>query len=376
MKLLSSLFAAFLFVCPTTTSAQTPSGSSSGAPGADFFAYPDSVERNDFLIQSDPGIKLHVREVCGGAAAATPEGKPPIILLHGARVPGVASFDLPARGGSLAADLARAGHPVFVMDARGYGGSTRIGQGGPTDGDPLVNSHVVVRDIDAVVQVVRERTGASEVVLLGWATGGHWAGMYASLYPDAISHLVMYNALYGAHKGHEHLGRDSFMSDPDNPDRFNTKRFGAYRLNTAASLLPSWNRAIPVEDKSEWRDPEVAEAYQEAALASDPTSESRNPPSFRAPSGAMEDSFYLATGRQLWDAASVTARVLIVRSENDFWSRPEDVTTLQGHLTGAAEVEAVTIANATHHVHLDRPERGRRHFIEAVQSFLSDSSVE
>ena len=326
------------------------------------------IERHHFDVQSEPGIELQVREVTDPQAA---DDKPPVILLHGARTPGAASFDLPVDGGSLAADLARAGHRVFVMDARGYGGSTRIGQDGARQGAPLVNSYEVVRDIHAVVEAVKERTAASEAALLGWATGGHWAGMYASLYPDTVNHLVIYNALYGAHDGHEHLGRGTFMSDPNDPDRFNTERFGAYRLNTAASLLPSWDRAIPVEDKTEWRDPEVAAAYQQAALASDPTSQNRNPPSFRAPSGAMEDSFYLALGRQLWDAASITGRVLIIRSENDFWSRPEDMVALQSHLINAAEVEAVTIPNATHHVHLDRGEKGRDAFLKAVTVFLS-----
>lgn len=326
------------------------------------------IKRQDFEVQSEAGIELHVREVSDTDAA---DGKPPIILLHGARVPGVASFDLPVEGGSLAADLAQAGHRVFVMDARGYGGSTRIGQDGSRNGNPLVNSNEVVRDIDAVVKAVEERTGASEAALLGWATGGHWVGMYASLYPAEVSHLVIYNALYGAHEGHENLGHDAFMSAPEDPDRFNTARFGSYRLNTVDSLLPSWDNAIPMEDKAEWRDPEVADAYQQAALASDPTSHDRNPSSFRAPSGAMEDSFYLAIGRQLWDAAPITSRVLIIRSGNDFWSRPEDVTALQEHLVNAAEVEAVTIPEATHHIHLDRENRGRDAFLDEVTTFLS-----
>ena len=43
-------------------------------------------------------------------------------MAHGARVPGIASFDLPVANGSLAADLAqRSGRPIYVMDARGYG---------------------------------------------------------------------------------------------------------------------------------------------------------------------------------------------------------------------------------------------------------------
>ena len=49
------------------------------------------------------------------------------------------------------------------------------------------------------------------------------------------------------------------------------------------------------------------------------------PAAFRAPLGAIEDSFYQAAGRRLYDASSITSQVLIVRSERDFWSRPDDV---------------------------------------------------
>ncbi|HEX2113403.1 MAG TPA: alpha/beta fold hydrolase, partial [Alphaproteobacteria bacterium] len=298
----------------------------------------------------------------------------PVILLHGARVPGLASFDLPVEGGSLAADLARTGKRVFIMDARGYGRSMRpAAMADPAGGKPLVNSHEVVRDLGTVVAWVKQRTGRSQVALLGWATGGHWAGMYASLNPEQVSHLIMYNALYGAHAGHRTLGPGSDMADPQNRNRYNVARFGAYRLNTADSLLLSWDRSIPAEDKAQWRDPAIASAYQREALASDPDAPRHNPPAFRAPSGALEDSFYLASGRQLWDAASIMARVLIIRSSNDFWSRPEDVTKLQEHLGNAAAVKSVMIPDATHHVHLDRMNRGRGRFLAEIIAFLNEA---
>ncbi|MEI7036617.1 hypothetical protein [Fulvimonas yonginensis] len=81
----------------------------------------DAVQRHDFRVVTADGVGIHVREV------RTPQAKgEPLILIHGARVPGVASFDLAVPGGSLAQDLAlRTGRPVYVMDARGYGGSDR-----------------------------------------------------------------------------------------------------------------------------------------------------------------------------------------------------------------------------------------------------------
>lgn len=327
------------------------------------------IEREDFRIRAGSDIELAIREVRN--AEVEPKG-PPVMLVHGARVPGVASFDLPMEGGSLAGDLAMEGYRVFILDARGYGGSSRPGQDGPQQGRPLTLSNEVVQDIHAAVEAIQDRTGRRQVALLGWATGGHWAGMYASLFPEKVSHLVVYNSLYGATSGHPTLGSDGENADPNDRSRFNTAKFGAYRLNTAASLIPSWDRSIPVDDKNSWHDPAVVEAYQRAALASDPASGDHEPPAFRAPSGAMEDSFYLASGRQLWDAASITARVLIIRSENDFWSRPDDVTALEGHLVNAAGVHRVTIPGATHYVHLDRPERGRSQFVAEVLGLLSE----
>lgn len=132
-----------------------------------------TVIRDDFHVEGEPGIRLFVREVrprAAGAARGTP-----VLLLHGARVPAVPSFDLDVPGGSLAADLAVSGRRVFLMDARGYGRSTRPPEmtEDPQAHPPLVRSSEVVRDVAAVVEAVLERTGAEKVALLGWATGGH-----------------------------------------------------------------------------------------------------------------------------------------------------------------------------------------------------------
>jgi pimeloyl-ACP methyl ester carboxylesterase len=328
------------------------------------------LNRQDFFVPGDGGINLAVREI----RTDRPEReRRAIVLLHGARVPGIPSFDLPVPHASLAADLAAVGHRVFIMDARGYGGSTRIGQDGDPAGEPLVRSDEVVGDIDAVVSAVKARTGISEVALMGWATGGHWVGMYASRYPREASAIIIYNALYGGHAGHNILGSGGPLSDPDDPGRFDIKKSGAFGFNTADSLIPSWDASIPHHDKNTWRDPGVLEAYQRSALASDPTSDRRVPPSFRAPMGALADSFELASGRKLWDAANIAARVLIVRSSNDFWSRPQDLVDMQHDLVRARAVRAVTIPEATHYVHLDRPERGRDLLMKEVTGFLAEA---
>jgi pimeloyl-ACP methyl ester carboxylesterase len=157
------------------------------------------------------------------------------------------------------------------------------------------------------------------------------------------------------------------------PGRFNQASCGGYRYNDAASLLRPWDHSIPMEDKSEWRDPSVARAYVDAAIASDPVSRSQNPPSFRSPCGAMEDSFYLAIGKQLWDASLVTAPTLVVASERDFWSRSEDREHLVADLVHSPKVRVVVIPGATHFVHLDRPDRGRTELLDTIEAFMKNS---
>ena len=321
------------------------------------------IERNDFFVTSDPGIQIAVREVRSGNASQVP-----VLLVHGGGPGGTASFDLDVLGYSLAANFAQAGHPVYVMNLRGWENSTRPGvmNQPPENNPPAVTSEEAVRDIGAVVDAIRQCQQGEPVALVGWATGGHWAGMYTSQNNEKVSHLLMLNSLYGVDAPWEL--RSSF-EDPNNPGTFDASG-GAYRLNDAEGLIAQWSRTIPVEDKSQWRDPQVVEAYQQAALASDPTSETRNPPSIRIPAAYRLESYNLSKGQKYWEAANITVPTLVLRGELDFWSRPEDVQALEAELVNVPRVETVTIPDGTHYLFNDRPERGRDRFIQEVLSFV------
>ena len=352
MRFAATLFAA-LFIAPSSLA----------------LAAGPRIVRHDFHVPGEPGIDLFVREVSPDAA---PAGRA-LLLLHGARVPGLASFDLQVPGGSLAADLASRGFDVYVMDVRGYGASTRPKEMDepPAANPPLVRTNEAVRDISSVVDWIRSRRGVPAVALFGWATGGQWAGAYAALYPERVSALIVLNSLYGSAAPHATLGHGTDLEDPQHPGRFNPAACGAYRYNSEASLFGVWDRSIPDAEKSLWRDPAVAQAYAAAALASDPTSGTRTPPSFRSPCGALEDSFYLATGHQLWDATLITAPTLILAGERDFWSRPDDRSLLAEHLAHATRVKVVVFPNATHFIFLDRPEHGRTQLLDELSTFLA-----
>ncbi|HEY8549737.1 MAG TPA: hypothetical protein VIL35_07280, partial [Vicinamibacterales bacterium] len=179
-----------------------------------------------------------------------------------------------------------------------------------------------------------------------------------------------YNTIYGGGSNHPSFGKGSDLEDPQRPGRFNRALYGAYRLNDAASLLRAWDSSIPGNDKSAWRDPAVAAAYVKQALASDPASGTFKPPAMRAPTGALADTFEVASGRQAWDAGLIQCPTLILSSERDFWSRAEDRERLKAHLVNAGEVEVVVLKNATHFAHLDRGPRGRDELLKALIAFL------
>ena len=328
-----------------------------------------TVVRTDAMAAGPPGIAIFIREVLGRAPSSSVA---PLLLVHDTPAAGAASFDLGVPGGSLAADLADAGVRVYLMDARGYGRSSRAPRlaSPPRPGVPLTRASEVVEDIGAAVDWIRQRTKAPKVALLGWGAGGHAVGQFAARRPEVVAAVVFYNTLYGGGPEHPLVGKASELADPARPGRINRATVGAYRFYDATAILNPWDQSIPGANKAAWRDPQVAAAYVAAVLASDPGGPPQRPPAVRVPTGPLADAFEITTGRQAWDAGLVRAPALIVFSERDFWSRAEDRDRLKAHLINAGEVQVVTLAGATHYAHLDRPERGRQALLDALTAFL------
>ena len=114
----------------------------------------------------------------------------------------------------------------------------------------------------------------------------------------------------------------------------------------------------------------MVDAFNAAALATDPTSNTRNPPALRAPNGVLEDSFYQATGRPLWNAGSIFVPTLVIAGEDDTWSFPEDREGLMRDLTNAPLKKSVLIPHATHFVLF---EKQRGVFFQEILDFLKGS---
>jgi pimeloyl-ACP methyl ester carboxylesterase len=312
-----------------------------------------SILRSDHFVQSADDVRIYIRKVVTGDARQMP-----ILLLHGGSPPGEIVFDINVPGYSLAEDLVRAGYRVYIMDVRGWGKSV-----GPPS---AVFSAEALEDVEAAVEWIRKDSGTRQIALLGHATGGHWAGMYAARHPQNIAKLVMVNSMYGVEAP---WPLAAGFEDPQHPGRFNESG-GLIRFADAAGLLAGWNRSIPTEDKSTWRDPRVAEAYVRDGLATDPTSSSRNPPSMRIPGAFRLEHYEMARGKKFWDAHDIQAPTLYVRGTRDHWSRAADLDALKRDLTNAP-AQFISIPDATHFVFLDRPDHGRTQFMKALLQFLA-----
>lgn len=315
-------------------------------------------ERADLTVKTEDGLSIFIRQLIDDEADSD---LGPLLLVNGGRPGTLASWDVDAPGPSTAALFAKAGHTVYLMDARGFGRSefTQEMMDGAEDGPVAVRSHEVVRDIAAAVIEIEDRhDGDDRLAGLGWATGSQWLGHYASLHPDAFSRLIFYQAAYGGEPGGWAF---QSVASGDDPTRLDRSRFPAFRCSTADQVV---GRLAGETDDETFLD-----RYVKLAMEGDAEAAGRNPACFRFPSGPLADTLMMVNGRPLYDAGSIRGDVLILRSENDFWSRQQDVAALRTHLDSAASVTVTVLSNASHYVHLLPDER--RRFLEAVLAFTT-----
>jgi pimeloyl-ACP methyl ester carboxylesterase len=176
-------------------------------------------------------------------------------------------------------------------DYRNYGYSSRekAMEEAAAKNQPVTRSYLALRDIVAMVNHIKRTRGVQKVTLVGWSWGAMIAGYYASLHSENVHKLVLYAPLY-SFNDHTNLGPGSALQNKRKPHEFNFA-LGAYRLASEAANTGRWNGEIPVENKDEYRDPAVPVEFWKECMATDPSSNTRNPPSLRAPNGVLEDSF-------------------------------------------------------------------------------------
>ena len=327
------------------------------------------VKQDYFVDAVDPGIKLFVR-VKAPAADTRATNDNVVLFVHGATYPSTPDFDLGYKDYSWADWMVSKGYIVYMFDKRNYGFSTRerAMDEPAANNKPVSRSYLVIRDIGAVVDHIRQKHHIDKVTLIGWSWGAMTSGYYTSLHSEKVRKLVMYAPAY-ALGVHTNLGPGTGLQNKRKPYEFNYAN-GAYRLGSKAANDGRWDGEIPVADKNEYREEGVRDAFALEALKTDPTSESRTPPSLRAPNGVLEDSFMQSTGRRMFNASSIYVPTLVIGGDFDTWSYQEDRELLMRDLTNAPVKKNIVVRNATHFVLF---EKQRFEFFNAVNDFLREA---
>lgn len=329
-------------------------------------AHAKNITTNTLIDAVDPGIKLFVRsKMAEGQTRFTDDNI--VLFVHGATYPSTPDFDLQYKDYSWADWMIDKGYVVYMFDKRNYGFSSRekAMDEPAANNRPVTRSYLAVRDIGAVVDHIRKTRKVNKVTLIGWSWGAMTSGYYSSLNSEKVAKLVMYAPAYSFAQ-HTNLGGGSGLQNKRKPFEFNYA-MGAYRLGSKAANDSRWDGEIPVADKNSFREEGVRDAFALEALKTDPTSETRTPPSLRAPNGVLEDTFMQATGRAMWNASSIYVPTLLIAGEFDTWSYPEDREGLMRDLTNAPVKKSVLIKNATHFVLFEKP---RFEFFGEIDNFL------
>src|SRR5271156_3908398 len=118
------------------------------------------LETSDAMIPSgDAGIQLFVRNK--HLAGRESSSDKILLFVHGATYPAETAFDLPIEGVSMMDLIARRGYDVYLVDVRGYGGSTRAPQKDqpPAANKPIATSADAAADLGAAVEYVLKTRG-------------------------------------------------------------------------------------------------------------------------------------------------------------------------------------------------------------------------
>jgi hypothetical protein len=130
------------------------------------------LEVESYLIPSaDPGIQLYIRNK--HPAGVTSYSADRILLyVHGATYPAETAFDLPLNGRSMMDYVAQQGFDVYLVDVRGYGGSTRPPEmeKPAAENGPIVDTTVAVKDVGAG-PLGAYRTVTKEAAKQRWLSG-------------------------------------------------------------------------------------------------------------------------------------------------------------------------------------------------------------
>ena len=229
------------------------------------------LETESYTIPSgDPGIDLYIRHKHpAGVETFTPDKI--LLYVHGATYPSETAFDLPIDGVSMMDLIASRGYDVYLVDIRGYGGSTRPPEMSlpAAENRPIVHTDVAVHDFGVAVDHVLSKRKVPKLDVMGWSWGTSTVGSYTSTHNDKVNRLVLYAPLW------------LFKNDAATMAAamgVQTDKLGAYRMVSRASAKDRWLKGVPTDKRDNLIPPGVFETWADTTFATDPEASKQNPP--------------------------------------------------------------------------------------------------
>jgi len=320
----------------------------------------------EFMVEAgEPGIQLYVRNKHPADMTQVPAGHV-LLYVHGATQPSEATFDLPIEGLSWMDYIAGHGWDVYLMDARGYGRSTRSPELRQAEATlaPIVWTDAKVQDAGAVVDFILKRRSAPRIVLLGWSWGTIVTAAYAAEHGDKVGGLVLHAPVWCEGP----CAFDPQMAASLAAAHAKTPGSGPVIESSPGGARKRFQAGVPENRRDELMPPAWFAAWSAAALATDPIGAGKDPPVMRVPPGTAEDfGAYWAAGKSYYDPKAITAPALVVAAAWDDVTPPEAARSLHETLVNSAGRRFLELEEGSHIIML---EKNRMALFAAVQAFL------
>ena len=274
-----------------------------------------------------------------------------VLFLHGASFPAALSFGFRMNNYSWIDNLVENGYDVFALDFLGYGHSDRYPsmEVNVSSGKPVGNALDVYKDVHKAIELILQRTGKTQVYLIGHSWGGSVAALYAGKFPDKINKLVLFAAI-----------------TPRNDTSAIEHIAGSYEMLTPDQRITAMKNGTPIGKVCQL-EPDVFTNWGNAWLQSDILAAKFSSGSVRFPSGPLQDIDNMLHNKPYYHPDSIKVPVLVIRGEWDQYPDNTDDETLFTSLENAPYKKYVVIEKGTHVMHL---EKSRYQLYAATLCFL------
>jgi pimeloyl-ACP methyl ester carboxylesterase len=324
------------------------------------FATSLKIETESYRIPAaDPGIQLYIRNK-RPAGVRHFSAEQILLFVHGATYPSETTFDLPLNGLSMMDYIAQQGWDVYLVDVRGYGGSTRPAEmeAPPSENKPIVDTPIAVKDVGSAIDHILQKRSVPRINLMGWSWGTAIMGIYTTEHNDKVGRLVQYAPLW--------LLNHFPFNDGSMP-------LPAYRTITRNSAKEHWLKGVPESKKADLIPAGWFEQWADATWATDPEGAKQQPQVLRAPNGILQDGrTYWRVGKPQYDPGGIKVPTLIIHAEWDADLPSYMAYAYFSKLTSVPYKRFIELGEGTHYIMM---EKNRMQFFHEVMMFLNETSA-